>query len=124
MASTANRKMLSTPSPSASLLVSPLPSLWTAPPKPIVTQLHHLSDCCFSPMMTPSMVLPLLTPWATPLRPSLVRLGFPLIPLLALPVGSPSLSPLVTPPKTKAVLQQSVTVDRLTSTSSCVGNTR
>jgi hypothetical protein len=54
-------------------------------------------------------------------RPSLVRLYFTLIPLLALPVGSPSQSPWVTSPKPKAVLQQSVIADRSTCTSSCVG---
>jgi predicted P-loop ATPase/GTPase len=40
--------MLSTPSPSAPLLVLLLPSLWAAPPKQIVSPLRHLVDRCLS----------------------------------------------------------------------------
>jgi hypothetical protein len=123
MASAAIRRMLSTSSPSASLLVSPLPSLWAAPPKLVVTPLRHLGDQRFSPTLAPLMVSPLLTPWATPPRPSLVQLHFSLIPLLALSVGLPSLSPWVTPPKPKAALHQSAIADRSTSTCSYVGKT-
>jgi hypothetical protein len=124
MPSTAIRRMLSTPSPSTPLLVLPLPSLWAAPPKPIVAPLRHLGDWHFSARLVPPMVLSLLTPWVTPPRPSLAQMRFLLILLLALPVGSPSLSPWVTLPKPKAALQQSAIADRSTSTSSCMGKTR
>jgi hypothetical protein len=123
MPSTAIRRILSTSSPSTPLLVLPLPSLWAAPPKPIVAPLHHLGDRRFSATLVPPMVLSLLTPCATPSRPSLVRLRFLFIPLLALHVGSPSLSPWVTLLKSKAALQQSIVADRSTPTSSCVGKT-
>jgi hypothetical protein len=88
-----------------------------------VVPLRHLGDQHFSLMLAPPMVSPLLTPWAMLPRPSLARLCFPLMPLLALHVGSLSLSPWVTPPKPKAVLQQSAIADRSTSTSSYVGKT-
>jgi hypothetical protein len=124
MASTAIRRMLSTPSPSVTLLVLPLPSLWAVLPKPIVVPLCHLVDQCLSPTLAPPMVSLLLTPWVTPLRPSLECLCFPLIPLLASPVGSPSLSSWVTSLKPKAAQQQFAIADRSTSTSNCVGKTR
>jgi hypothetical protein len=124
MASITIRRMLSSSSPSVPLLVSPLPSLWAAPPKPIVATLRHLGDWHFSPtLVPPPKVSRLLTPWTTPPRPYLVKLHFLLIPLLALPVGLPSLSPWVTPPKPKDALYQSAIADRSTSTRSYIGKT-
>jgi hypothetical protein len=63
MASTAIRRMPSTPSLSAPLLISPLASLWAASPKPIVAPLQHLGDQRFSLTLVPLMVSSLLTPW-------------------------------------------------------------
>jgi hypothetical protein len=123
MTSTTIRRMLSTPSPSAPLLVLLLPSPWAAPPKQIVSPLRHLVDRCLSPTLGPPMVSSWLTPWATPPRPFWACMCFPLISLLVLCVGSSSLYPWVTPPKSKAALQQSVIADRSMSPSSCVGKT-
>jgi hypothetical protein len=126
MVSIAIRRMLSTPSPLAPLLVLLLPSLWAAPPKPIVVPLCHLVDRRLSPTLAPPTVSSLLTALVTPLRPSLARLGFLLISLLAPHVGSLPLSPWVIPPKPKTALQQqchSRYINSSTSTSSCVGKT-